>query len=466
MSAPDITPRVMAEFHALGEGSHLTFLIGAGASAPSGLPDWDEFAIRVSVASGVVPSRDAGALLVDKQDAMIVLQAARQRAGGTWDRLLSEALYSTPEAQQRRPSSLHLAVAGHYDAAPANTTLATLNFDTLLERALMSDSDRDVYSSTSQSAGADGVTVHHLHGIIDGGLVIDPVVSFVDYADQLAAPEAWQRDFLDAALRRGPMLIAGTTYRDPDLRQWLHTITTNGSSPHAAIVTIVREGLRLTRDDFAMLDEALLAEWQSIGLQALALQDFADVAGVIRELAHSSLPEYRAPSERARQVWTQHNRRLTQLQPDYSKLLERDAELFSNALGSTAHRGTLWLAAPRGKLARWASASTAYQSSKQMKRVPTGHDSPWIAGEAMGAETVRLKDVAKDDRVTPHWRSVLAIPIMVSDGALPPFVSAVVTFGLELSAVSALERQRAWESTAREVSQRWGTHLSEIAFHR
>ena len=456
----------MAQFDALREGSHLTLLLGAGASAPSGLPDWDEFAVRVAVASGVVPSREAGALLVDKQDPMIVLQAARQRAGVAWESMLSDALYASPEARDRQPSSLHLAAAGHYETASDSTTLATLNFDTLLERSLMADSGRDVYGAITGKPHESGVTVHHLHGIIDGEIVADPVVSFTDYADRVANPIAWQRGFLEDALDKGPMLIAGTTYRDPDLRHWLHLISADSKSRHSCIVTIVREGLRLTRDEFAMLDGALIAEWQSIGLEALALQDFADVAGVIRELAYASLPDYRAPSERARQVWLQQNRRLMALQAEYAAALERDAQLIAEAIGATAHRGTLWLAAPKGKLARWASASTQYQSVRQMKRVPTGHDSPWISGEAMGAEKVTLKDVAKDDRVTPHWRSALAIPIMVSDGVLPSFAAAVVTFGLESTAVAAWERQEEWEATARDLSRDWGTRLSDIAFYR
>jgi hypothetical protein len=101
-----------------------------------------------------------------------------------------------------------------------------------------------------------------------------------------------------------------------------------------------------------------------------------------------------------------------------------------------------------------------------MKRVPTGHDSPWISGEAMGAEKVTLKNVTRDDRVTPHWRSALAVPIMVSDGLLPSFAAAVVTFGLEATAVSAWERQSDWEAAARDLSRDWGTRLSDIAFNR
>ena len=133
MSAPDITPDLLQKFHALRDGSHLTLLLGAGASAPSGLPDWDTLAIEVSVASGVVPSREAAELLVSKQDAMLVLQAARQKAGSRWKTLLNGALYGS---RPLLPSTLHLAAAGRYVAQPEYTTLATLNFDRLLEHAL------------------------------------------------------------------------------------------------------------------------------------------------------------------------------------------------------------------------------------------------------------------------------------------------------------------------------------------
>ena len=454
----------MAQFDALRDGSHLTLLLGAGASAPSGLPDWDEFAVRVALASGVVPSREAGELLVSKQDPMLVLQAARQRAGREWQKSLSTALYGRGGTSTRTPSALHLAAAGRFAAQPDNTTLATLNFDRLLEQALAEETRGTVYSSVSETEGPDGVTVHHLHGVIDGEVVEDPVVSFTDYAELLASPDAWQPDWLRKSLHDGPLLIAGTTYRDPDLRQWIHSIVHTSPPPHSGIVTIVREGLGLTRDQFEMIDEALLAEWQSIGLTALTLQDFADIALVIRELAYANDENYQAPSLRAQRVWTRHRRALHSLQPEYSSQLDIDSSRIGEVTGFSSHRGTLWLASGRGKLARWASGATEYRDVRSMKRVPTGHDSPWIAGEAMGSEKPTVKDITKDSRTTPHWRSALAIPIMVTDGHLPGFTSAVLTVGLDAPALTVWEKQSEWEPLARELSQRWGTRLSAIAF--
>lgn len=466
MSGPDITPKVLEQFGALRRGTHLTLLLGAGASAPSGLPDWDEFAIRVALASNVVASREAAELLIAKQDAMLVMQAARQRSGTEWEKAISAALYGDLGSGAYTPSALHLAVAGRYSSAPDRTTLGTLNFDRLLERAIADDRQETVYSSTSESTGPDGVTVHHLHGIIDDDFVEDPVVSFADYAELLASPDAWQPDWLRQALDDGPLLIAGTTYRDPDLRQWTHTIMRKSPPKHPGIVTIVREGLGLSRDEFDMIDQALVAEWQSIGLTALTLHDFTDIALVIRELEFAHHENYRAPSERAAQLWTKHRLGLKSLQPEYAAQLERDTSRMSEATGTNAHRGTLWLAASGGKLARWASSSTEYLDVRTMKRVPSGHDSPWIAGEAIGSERPKVKDIARDGRVTPHWRSALAIPIVVGDGRLPSFASAVLTFGLSSPAIAMWEKQAAWEPVARQLSEEWGTRLSGIAFPR
>jgi hypothetical protein len=77
VSAPDIDGALIEKFAELAVDAHLTLLLGAGASAPSGLPTWDEFAQRLLLLSGVVKSRDAAETLLGKQDPTIALEAAR-----------------------------------------------------------------------------------------------------------------------------------------------------------------------------------------------------------------------------------------------------------------------------------------------------------------------------------------------------------------------------------------------------
>lgn len=75
MSAPDIDRIVMESFAALAGDAHLTVVLGAGASAPSGLPTWDEFSTRLAVLSGLVETMEAAEVLLGKQDPTIVLEA-------------------------------------------------------------------------------------------------------------------------------------------------------------------------------------------------------------------------------------------------------------------------------------------------------------------------------------------------------------------------------------------------------
>lgn len=463
MSAPDITPETLRHFSSLAGEPELTLLLGAGASASVGLPDWDTFAARVAVASKVVPTEDIARQLLAKQDPTIVLEAARKKSGDRWERILRTTLYGDPP-RHPEPSSLHLAAVKHFSAAPKRTTLATLNFDTLLEIQLLDEGAPTVVAATDGDTGGGHPTVHHLHGVIDLSRATDPVVTFRDYADLLADSRAWQHDFLSKALARGPLLFAGTSYRDPDIRQWLHLVMRDESPAHPAIVTIVREGLRVDRESFATLESALSLEWEAIGLHALTLHDLADVASVIRELRHMGAGGYRAPSERAARVWQAHARHRRALQGTYARALAADARSIGKAIGASAHRATLWLADARGRLARWATEGTRYDGLRGLKRVPAGFDSPWIAGEALGWEHVLLRDVPREQRVHPTWKSVLAVPIFVDDTRLPYFASAVVTVGLSESATAALANQDTWHPTVAEIGNTWGTRLSAVAF--
>lgn len=453
----------MAKFSAIADNVHLTILLGAGASLPSGLPNWKEFARRVATISGLVTSTDAADILLSNQDVTIVLEAARKNAGTDWVRYLNEALYGVSE-QGSEPSPLHLAVVDHFQKSSEKTTLSTLNFDVLLEIALAKTGEADVAVGFKGLEDPVTPTVHHLHGAIFNDSAYEPIVSFKDYANLMWDSEAWQHPFLSAALKRGPLLLAGTSYEDPDIRHWLHRIIKHERPVHPALVTIVREGLELSREEFATVEAALVLEWESIGLTALPLHDFVDVASVIRELQYVGLPEYRSPQERAQAVWKAHNGDFQALQSHYSEALASDASLISKALGTRAQRGTLWLANGNGMLARWASEGTEYRAVKYLKTVPTGHDSPWIAGEAIATEIVTFKDIERDKQAKPSWRAVLAIPILVGDGKSPDFASAVLTFGLSKTVNTILNRTGGLPSIVEELSTIWSNRLSQVAF--
>lgn len=467
VSAPDIDQKVIDNFAALGGDARLTLVLGAGASVPSGLPTWNAFARRLVKSSGLVNTDEAAdALLAQDQDPAIALEAAHALASGSWEHHLDEALYVGLPPSGASPSPLHLAVAGHWEGAPSRTTLATLNLDTLLETALLDTNAPRVVVGLDGRDEADAAIVHHLHGAVLAGRAYAPVVGYRDFTRLIADPEPWQRGFLADALQRGPLLLAGTSYRDPDIRHWLDGIIHEEGAPplHPALVTIVREDLRLDAKTFGEIEEALEAEWSSIGLRVVTVQDFVDIAQVIRELRYVGRRGYRTPRERALRVWNAHRDRFAQLQLDYAKALETDSAAVGEATGARALRPTLWLANAHGRLARWASDGSRYRSIRQLKLVPTGHDSPLIAGEAIGSEEVKLKNVRRDDRVLPTWKSVLAVPIFVGDGIHPDFASAVLTFGLSRTEPTLMSREEDWRGIVTELSDTWGRRLSNVAF--
>lgn len=465
VSAPDISESVLGCFSALSGEAHLTIVLGAGASAPSGLPMWDQFAARLAVLSGLVATEEAARVLLGRQDPSIVLEAAHDRSGNDWAAHLNEALYAT-RWSELGPSPLHLAAVGHFTAVPDQSTLATLNFDVLLERAVLDEGQPTVRIDTVGRTSLDVPTIHHLHGAVFDGKEYSAIVGYNDFANLVSDPNAWQREFLSTALTRGPLLLAGTSYRDPDIRHWLHLILSVDKPKFPALVTIVREGLGLDLDTFDSIRNALIAEWESIGLTAVTLQDTTDVALVIRELKFLGTDGYRSPAERARRVWDAHRRHFDRLQREYVAQLRTDARNVAAVLGCDVSRATIWLANGGGKLARWASEGMRYLGPRHLKLVPTGHDSPWIAGEAIGSEEVKLKDVERSHGVKPTWKSVLAIPVFASDGVHPDFATGVVSFGLSQSASALVAREEELGNLTLRLSTAWGTRLSAVAFHK
>src|SRR5690606_10611391 len=116
------------------------------------------------------------------------------------------------------------------------------------------------------------------------------------------------------------------------------------TAEYPALVIIVREGLGLSQTEFRTVEHALSTEWESIGLTPLIMQDFSDVARIIRELQHINSPGYASPNDRTQQVWEEHRHRFDELQSRYSDFLSADAKKISKALDLRAMKATLWLA--------------------------------------------------------------------------------------------------------------------------
>ena len=461
MSAPDLTAEIMQKFRESGAEKHLTILLGAGASTSSGLPDWDTFAKRILVQSGMVATDDIARLLLERQDPLLVVESARLALGEGWTRNLRTALYSGVTSME--PSSLHLASVGHFLGGESDeTSLVTLNFDPLLELALFNETGQIPLSAVDMEPEFDGAVVHHLHGVITPMEAAEVILTLTDFVDVIANPNAWQLSYLKDSVERGALIIAGTSYRDPDVRQWLHHALSEKTVEHTALVLLARQGFGLTKQEFSQAQGALSAQWTAIGMDSVLLQDHSDAAQIIHELRYVHDPEYLAPQERSVRVWQRHEERFDELQAAYSDQLTKDAEVLKDALGVDRLNLTLWIADGEGQLARWAAQDRIYRDHSMLRKIEAGHDSEMIAGQALGLDTLLLKDL--DGAGRKQWHSVLANPVLVSHPTLPTFSNAVLTVGLPEQKEAIERASMLWSDRLIQISDDWGTRLSTVAF--
>lgn len=462
MSAPDVSGEMMKQFVEAGASKHLTLLIGAGASMSAGLPDWDELAVRLLMMSNSVPSREAAELLVKRQDPLLVAEAARKAAGENWNEHVQRALYEG--AGLLGPTALHLAAAGHVLAGePSDTTLVTLNFDTLLEMALTDESGRTFGGGLLSAESSEKPPVHHLHGTVTEFQVEELVLTLSDFNELMRKPSTWQQTLLQKAIGAGAIVIAGTSYRDPDLRQWLHVALEKRPAGHRAIVLLAREGFKLSRDKFQEIRGALADQWRASGLEPVILEDYSDAAQIMRELRHVHSDDYLAPSARARMIWDAHTKHFEQLQQGYSDFLIDQSKMLGETLGTKSLNVTLWLADGEGNIARWAAQDRIYRSVNDLRRIASGHDSHWIAGHALASEELLFQDI--DTQGARQWSTVLAVPIRVEHSGLPEYATAVLSVGLPGKAEDYVESIGAWSDEAIFIANGWSTRLIQALDH-
>lgn len=459
MSAPDLTAELMASFRDSGGDRHVTLLLGAGASTSSGLPGWDELATRLLLKSGSVKSEGAAQRLVARQDPLLVAEAARNALGPRWDQGVRAALYQGLD--DLVPSSLHLAAAGHALAGSSqDTTLVTLNFDTLLEDAVRIDGGDEAAESRVDSVRPAGAhVVHHLHGVASLSKSEDVILTLSDFNELLGNPGCWQQELLSDAALQGAIVIAGTSYRDPDVRRWLHVALSAAPDTNAALVLLARQAFDVTRAEFEQIRGALAEQWSAAGLTAVIVEDYTDAAQIIRELRYVHDPSYRSPQERATSLWDAHAAQFGALQKGYSDQLADDAATLRDAFDVDHLNVTLWLADGAGSVARYAAQDRLYRSVEDLRHVPSGHDSAWIAGNALGAEDIVFQNIG--DGTTSRWGTVFAVPIRVEYSGHPDIATAVISVGLPGVAEKYFESRAMWFYAALDIANAWSERLAK-----
>lgn len=460
MSAVEIQPGTIGLLAGLSTESHVGVLLGAGASVAAGLPDWNTFAIDLLVNSGAISDRATADAFLEGQDPAIAAEAAKQAAGSSWPNVLRATLYGDTPVD---PAPLHAAAAALAATRdPSAVSLFTLNYDDLLEESLRGILDQpydpSVFSRSEfrPRASAGEHEVHHLHGLLprEPSTAETVVLTLGDYHRLGQKQAAWQVSALQEAIQKGPLILAGTSYRDPDIRQWIHDLISEDDGAEV-LVFLAREGMKLGREQFELVRSALEMQWSALGVQVIATHDHADAAQALRELPHIKDDEYAAPSQRAGRLWQAHVDQFTLFQEGDSDELEQDLLTLQEQLPSFGNL-TLWVADSNGLLVRWAANDRVYRSPTHLRRILTGHDSYWIAGQCLGRNDTLIKDVVQPAS-TARWRSVVAVPVVVDLRGGPPLPCAVI------SAASMKTRSEApldeLSTVFAELSEKWSSLL-------
>ena len=468
VSASDLGSNETNVLAALNIESHVGVLLGAGASAAAGLPGWDEFATNLLVVSGSITDKATAQAFLEGQDPAIAAESARRAAGSRWAEVLRESLYGPPGEEAVAPSGLHEAAAALVaQRPPGDSLILTLNFDLLLEnslRAVLDELGSPVQVTTRSSdrprAASDDIEVHHLHGsLTESGEGADSVVlTLSDYNSIAQVPRPWQVAILQEALQRGPLILAGTSYRDPDIRQWIHELVSQDSSA-AVVVFLAREGLGLNRERFLEVQAALTAQWSALGVTVLPVQDHADAAQALRELPRVHDAGYIPPAERAARLFARHLDDFDRLQQEHAAELDADLQRLRTTFPGLGNL-TLWLADGGGRLVRWAANDRIYRLREHLRAIQPGHDSEWIAGQSLGRNDQLARDI-RHPASTARWRSVIATPVVTDLPGGPPFPSAVISAASTGSLADIEADSLAEEHSA--LSAKWATELERIA---
>jgi hypothetical protein len=414
----------------IGESSgHLTVIVGAGVSIEAGLPSWDalvrrlvEDVARKELAAGERAEWVEQAIEPGLTAAGAVVQALTPPP--KLRRLLTRSLYGSAPPSSYHAGRLAQEIAGMKRALGDNMTLATLNYDVLLEEALGSSSSGDVDSFVDGRRERNGrPAVYHLHGRLAPRVRTGRIIlSDADYV-AAQAEESWPESFVAQSLADSTCLFVGVSLRDPNLIRWLHRY--HGTDhPHLAV--FVRQSVpRIKPAVRAALERATRVRWQEYGVEVVWADYFGELAQVIHELTLRRTGQTVLPYDvRARQRLAAGRRnvvpgrrRFASAQRTVGALLDAlvgAARDMLEAGGVEAHDEkfglALWaLDRTNGRIEHWASADRYLRQRGDVREIPLAYDSRWVAVQAVtrGA-SVQLAP----DSYASRWGVIRGIPII------------------------------------------------------
>jgi hypothetical protein len=417
----------------------LTFVVGAGASMEADLPSWSTLIRRLLEQVGAdrfasTPDRDEWIGAIEDEGLLAAAAIAEVLAPSddAFRTMLRDALYGDRPMTQYFPQALTREVARLKSRLGGELTIATGNFDGLLEAALNLETDFRVRSYVVGRAEEPGeAAVYHLHGRLmpEYSRTGQLVLSEASYSLTQTA-ESWQDRFMSQALTDTLCVFLGLSFSDPNLIRWVYRNARQDAQRHIAL--FVRQASPGISDDVRPeLERAARARWDRCRVDSIWVDFFGEVAQFVHEVglrrSGSDLPSF---SDRARErfqlgrgfvvpeapeTFGQRQDKVSGVLQDLLDAIRDQSRLNGVDLADEVLGLALWgLDHEKGELWLWANSDRRYNDPDRMMSVPLLYESEWVAVEAVTNGTVIQRDPGV---YTSPWRLIRGIPIVVSDDA-------------------------------------------------
>jgi hypothetical protein len=281
----------------------LTVLLGAGASIEAGMPSWpqliERLLVRAGTERGLLEDTDetgrarwvAEALRRDGYlgAAAIVDALTEENVLEAW---IPEALYRDREGVEHFvPGPIYRQLPRLVDAFGAGFELLTTNYDDLAEQALRDDrlNQREAvpYVGEHRDLPHGAVQVVHLHGYAGrDGRAGRLVLTESDY-QRMQRGTSWQEARVRTALDQGMFVFVGTSLADPNLIRYLYG--DEGATPPRYAIFVRQDTYEeaVPAGVPAAREEAVRARWAAVGVTAVFVDHYVDVAQLLYEMARA-----------------------------------------------------------------------------------------------------------------------------------------------------------------------------------
>ena len=472
---------------AAGRDGKLSLLVGAGASMEAGLPSWDalldRLLLRGAESTSLIEAVEAGAAPTAEQLAQRerwLADAARDGplgkaaladalAGSALDDWIRAALFEPADGPQAYyPGPISRQIPFLRDAMGEDLRVMTLNYDDLIEQALRDHagapepyaiSDEDLHVPTGKCS------VVHLHGYLgrDDRPRGEIILSEADYM-QMQRGTSWQEALVQTALRDSTLVFVGTSLLDPNVIRYLHGVKPPTGGQPARFAIFVRQGTYpedVPADFRAAREHGLARRWEALGVTAVFVDHYTDVAQVLAEVARRrtlGADEYVPLPERAREwlgtvetgiLGWKDDVRFIESQRELNGLLvsaldravSEAQRLMEGASWTETLQLALWLVDQSGtKLTNWVMTDRLHLQRQTIEPVVIDEYARWVAVRSycLGTPLAESRNV-----YASRWRFIRGTPLILRSerhGRIP--VGCLTTASLTCRENSQLDRMR------------------------